>query len=52
MEQVDGETRTVDVPEDLYDQHSLIKNGTSITKRMSGEGEVRLVDSLYVRSIG
>ena len=36
----DSDWIPIDVPEDLYDQHLLIKNGTSITKRLAGDGEV------------
>ncbi len=45
-----GEDWTVEVPDDLYDEHVLIAAGQSSLARLNGNGGCELSDSLYVRT--
>ncbi|WP_231742988.1 DNA adenine methylase [Polystyrenella longa] len=44
-----GEDRRVDVPQDLYDEHSYLDAGKSMLSQLSGKKAAVLKDSLYVR---
>lgn len=44
-----GEDWTVEVPDDLYDEHVLIAAGQSSLARLNGNGGCELEDSLYLR---
>jgi len=46
-----GEDWSVDVPEDLYDEHVLISAGKSTLAQLNGNGGCELSDSLYVMGL-
>jgi DNA adenine methylase len=48
---VGDEDRRMSVPEDLFDEHVLIDNGTSAITRLNGIRSPRMRDSLYLRFV-